>query len=283
MQTTLLPKSYKPHSASSVSSVFLCLFFSFFAQNIFASPWQENKAICQIFEKENLVGTFVVYDVTKNQWVGCNQGRANQRFIPASTFKIPNSLIGLETRAVSSVDEIFPYDGQPGMFSSWEKDMGLREAIRVSNVPVYQELARRITLEHMKENIKELHYGNMETGNQIDRFWLDGPLKISAVEQARFLASLAAGSLSFSQKSQLAVQEITQLDKKDNWALHGKTGTLFRDSIKLGWWVGWVVKDHHIYAFAMNVDIPADATNPLDTSKRIAVGKASLSALGLMK
>src|SRR5690606_10185028 len=120
-------------------------------------------------------------------------------FVPASTFKIPNTLIGLATGAVKSVDEIFPYGGQPQPFKTWEKDMGLREAITLSNVPVYQELARRIGLERMQLNLLNMDFGNNEIGTVVDRFWLDGPLKISAVEQTRFLAKLAQGQLLFPQ------------------------------------------------------------------------------------
>lgn len=92
-------------------------------------------------------------------------------------------MIGLEVGTVKDVDEIFIYDGSPRMFEFWEKDMGLREAIAVSNVPIYQELARRITLEKMNESIQKLNYGNMDIGDKVDMFWLEGPLKISAIEQ----------------------------------------------------------------------------------------------------
>ena len=65
--------------------------------------------------------------------------------------------------------------------------MGLRKAIAISNVPIYQELARRIGLERMKHYLKSFEYGNTDTGEIIDRFWLDGPLEISALEQVNFL------------------------------------------------------------------------------------------------
>lgn len=111
------------------------------------------------------------------------------RFLPASTFKIPNSLIELSVGAVRSVDEVLPYKGPSQPFvKAWAKDMGRREAISLSNVPIYQELARRIGLDRMRENIVRMDYGNKEVGASVDSFWLSGPLKISAVEQALFLA-----------------------------------------------------------------------------------------------
>ena len=80
-----------------------------------------------------------------------DEARAKKRFTPASTFKIANSLIGLDVSAVKSVDEVLPYGGKPQRIKEWERDMGLREAIKMSNVAIYQELARRIGIERMRK------------------------------------------------------------------------------------------------------------------------------------
>ncbi len=49
----------------------------------------------------------------------------------------------------------------------WEHDMGLRDAIKISNVPIYQELARRIGLERMKAGVEKLDYGNKDIGEVV--------------------------------------------------------------------------------------------------------------------
>ena len=156
--------------------------------------------------------------------------------------------------------------------------MGLKEAIVLSNVPIYQELARRIGLELMRDNVVRMDYGNKEIGTTVDTFWLDGPLKISAVEQAQFLAKLAQGALLFSQDVQKSVREIALLDKGGNWALYGKTDWKNAPGPGIGWWVGWVQKDGRIYAFALNIDIQKES----DLSNRLELGKASLKALGIL-
>jgi beta-lactamase class D len=225
-----------------------------------------------------VTGTFVLYDVDAGRFVGHNQARSKVRFIPASTFKIPNSLIGLAVEAVEGVDEILPYGGKPQSFAVWEKDMGLREAITLSNVPIYQELARRIGLERMRENVSKLGYGNGRIGATVDTFWLEGPLKISAIEQARFLARLAQGQLPLPADVQASVREIVLLEQGDNWRLYGKTGWENAPNSGIGWWVGWVKKDDHVYAFALNIDIQ----KATDAGKRIEIGKARLAALGVL-
>lgn len=243
-----------------------------------ATDWQESDEIGALFRTANVHGTFVLYDATARRYVGHDQIRAERRFVPASTFKIPNTLIGLAVGAVSSVDEPLPYGGQPQPFKTWERDMGLRDAIAVSNVRIYQQLARRIGLERMRDGVSTLGYGNKEIGAKVDTFWLDGPLRISAVEQTQFLAKLAEEGLPFPRALQKSVREIILVEQGAGWSLHGKTGWENAPGPGVGWWVGWVQKDGRVYAFALNMDIE----KATDADKRVALGKASLRALGLL-
>jgi len=243
-----------------------------------AIVWRDNAKITEIFEKAGVTGTFVVQDVATGEYTGHDRQRASIRYVPASTYKIPNSLIGLSTGAVSSVDEVLPYGGGPTYLPQWARDMPLREAIRISNVPVYKELARRIGMPRMREGLRQLDYGNMNAGSVIDTFWLEGPLTISAVEQTRFLGHLAQGELPFPKAAMAAVREIVRQD--DNPNLYAKTGWHMPDDRKnqIGWWVGWVEKDGKVYAFALNADITDDTVG----AKRVPLGKAALQALGLL-
>lgn len=150
--------------------------------------------------------------------------------------------------------------------------MGLSEAITLSNVTIYQELARRIGLEPMRENVSKLGYGNGNIGATVDTCWLEGPLKISAIEQTRFLARLAQGQLPLPADVQTSVREIVLLEEGDNWRLYGKTGWENAPDSGIGWWVGWVNKDGHVYAFALNIDIHQTT----DARKRMEIGKGEL-------
>jgi len=243
-----------------------------------AADWQESDAIAKIFKARDLHGTFVLYDVAGNRMIGHNRTRAQVRYIPASTFKIPNSLIGLAAASVSNVDEVLPYGGKPQPMKEWEQDMSLRNAIRISNVPIYQELARRTGLVRMRDAVAALEYGNESIGTHVDDFWLVGPLKISAIEQAEFLARFGQLQLPFSRPIQLSVREIIFLEAGDKWALYGKTGWATSSTPKIGWWVGWVQKGDEIYSFALNIDMPDLA----DAPKRIELGKECLRALGVL-
>lgn len=243
-----------------------------------AQTWKDVAALDRVFKDAGVVGTFVLYDVSGDVLTGYNRTRAEKRFVPASTFKIPNTLIGLWSGAVKDVDEVLPYGGKPQYMKEWERDMGLREAIRLSNVPIYQALARRIGLEKMREGVKLLDYGNKTIGNVVDVFWLEGPLEISAVEQVRFLARLAQGELPFSKEHQAQVRNILKQEEGEGWALYAKTGIAVRDSRRTGWWVGWVEKEGRIYPFAVNIAMK----NRNEAGKRIEIGRRCLSSLGIL-
>ena len=240
-----------------------------------ARSYREAPELEKFFRDKGVQGTFALLDPATDTATVWNEARAKQRFTPASTFKIANSLLGLDTGAVKSVDEVLPYGGKPQRFKAWERDMNLRDAIKASNVPIYQELARRIGLERMRAGVKKLGYGNMEIGNVVDRFWLDGPLAISAVEQTEFLGRLVAGKLPVSREATRAVKEITLLEKTESYALHGKTGWHTDSKQQIGWWVGWVERDGKFYPFALNIDMASDE----DAAKRILIGRDCLKAL----
>lgn len=256
----------------------LVLLLTLLATQAQAIDWQESDAVAKLFKERKLHGTFVLYDVSGNRLIGHNRTRGQVRYIPASTFKIANSLIGLDAGSVANVDVVLPYGGKLQPIKEWEQDMSLRNAIKISNVPIYQELARRTGLARMRDGVVSLQYGNEQIGNIVDRFWLDGPLKISAFEQVDFLARFGRLQLPLTRAVQLSVREIIFLESGDRWALYGKTGWATTYKPGIGWWVGWVQKGDEIYAFALNIDMPTMA----DAPKRIELGKACLKALGVL-
>jgi beta-lactamase class D len=231
-----------------------------------------------VFTENGVTGTFALYDPAADRLALVNGKRAQTRLVPASTFKLPNSIIALETGVVKDENEIIPYGGKPQPFKQWEKDMSMREAIALSAVPIYQEIARRVGLARYRDWLARLDFGNRDAGTVVDQFWLDGPLKVSAVEEARFVARLAQQNLDASARSQSITRDIVRLESHDGKVLYGKTGWCFSCSPNVGWWTGWVEQDSTISAFSLNIDMPAGAT---DASKRVPIGKAMLGKLGV--
>ena len=244
-----------------------------------AAPWRDEPAVTALFRQAGVEGTFVLLDETRGELRGHNRMRAEQRFVPASSFKIANALIGLSLGAVRSVDELIPYTGDANPFMrEWLEPMGLRGGMKVSNVPLYQELARRIGLQRMGEAIGRLHYGNEQIGSNVTSFWLKGPLAISAVEQTRFLSALAHQSLPFPRQAQQQVAEITTVDTGPGWSLHAKTGWQNAPGPGVGWWVGWLRRGDRITPFALNIAMGSSA----DAPRREQLGRRSLQLLGFL-
>lgn len=239
----------------------------------------ERRDLEAVFSENGVVGTFALYDVASDQLTLVNPKRAATRLVPASTFKIANTIIALETGVVKDENEIIPYGGKPQPFKQWEKDMSMREAIALSAVPIYQEIARRVGLGRYRDWLARLNYGNRQPGTSVDTFWLDGPLEISAVEQARFVARLAEQKLDASSRAQAITRDIIRLENSGSKLLYGKTGWRFSSNPNLGWWTGWVEQDGKIAAFSLNIDMPGAAT---DAPKRVAIGKVLLSRLGVL-
>lgn len=231
------------------------------------------------FRELGVPGTFALYDVSAHQLVLVDEDRADTRLVPASTYKVPHSVIAFETGVVPDPDQIQPYGGGPQRFKQWERDMSLREAIAASNVPVYQGVARRIGMARMQQWVDRLGYGNRQLGEVVDQFWLRGPLAISAVEQTRFLARLAQGQLPASARSQQWVREILRIETVGDRTLYAKTGWAMDAGLNVGWWVGWVEGPRSLHTFALNMDLTRDELAP----KRMVIARDLLAEFGVLQ
>lgn len=233
----------------------------------------------KIFEKHEASGTFVLYHPGSGQIFTNDSLRAAERFLPASTFKIPNSLIGLETGVISGPDEVFIWNGTDYGYQAWNTDLSLQQAFRLSAVWVYQEIAIRIGRENMEYWLKQCAYGNMLTGPAINTFWLNGDIRISPLEQVQFLEKLYFERLPFQSKNQAKVKELMLLEENDHARLYAKTGWAARVETQIGWFVGFVEKQDELWIFALNIDM----TKPAHQAARIEISKEILKEEGIFE
>ncbi len=226
-----------------------------------------------------LEGAFVV--LSRGQTIVHNPARAETRLPPASTFKIPNMLIALETGIVTGTEFPLPWDGkrpEEGFWAeSWSRDHTLRSAIENGVLWYFQELARRIGHQRMAAYVSWFGYGNRNVSGPIDRFWLDGSLEISAREQVEFLRRFHERRLNLYWRNAAIAREVLVLETSDRYTLSGKTGSLWMpvgeqppDRL-LVWLVGWVERDEDVHIFALNLDCPDFETCDLEMRRRLAV------------
>lgn len=191
------------------------------------------------FKQANTEGVLLFQKNSQIAITGNQVNRAEQPFIPASTFKILNALIALEHQKTNP-NEVFKWNGQPRAYPHWQKDMTMVEAMQFSTVPVYQEIAQRIGSELMQSELKRVHYGNTKLGNVIDRFWLDGPLEITPRQSLDFISKLSTNTLPFKPEVQQAIKEMLLIESHANYKLYGKTGWGTTQPYDVGWLVGWI-------------------------------------------
>ena len=232
-----------------------------------------------LFTEAGTAGTFAVLDLAGGRIVVSDRERADAAFLPASTFKIPNSLIALETGVATDADNpTFPWDRVTREFDTWNQDHTLRSAIKASSVPTYQEIARRIGPERTQQYVDAFNYGNRDiSGAPIDMFWLEGNLRISAFQQIDFLTKLYRGELPASKQNQEIVREIMYLETSELGTVRGKTGAVGITAAPgtkatMGWLVGWLEHATKAYVFAMNIDV----REPKQLALRMPLVKAML-------
>lgn len=216
---------------------------------------QNRDDLAPIFAEHGVTGAFVLLDVLSDERSVVEATFAAPRRIPASTFKIVNSLIALEMGAVQDVDEVIPYGGGKTAVAAWGRDMSMRDAIVVSNVPVYQEVARRVGLSNYRHWLAKLGYGNADPGADVETFWLNGPLQISPSEQTDMLARLAQGQLPMSARSQSLVRDILKVEERGDRQLFAKSGWMIAPDPDIGWYVGWVEGGGQLHTFALVMEI----------------------------
>ncbi len=161
-----------------------------FVPTINCKQQKDNKKWAEIFHNYNIKGTFVIKNISTKELKIYNEKRSDSSYLPASTFKILNSMIALQSSVIKSVNDTIKWDGIDKGLKAWNKDQTMKTAFPISCVWFYQELAKRIGKTQMQKWIKLANYGNKKMGKEINNFWLEGDLRISANEQILFIEKL---------------------------------------------------------------------------------------------
>jgi beta-lactamase class D len=231
---------------------FYILHFTFL---ILISSCSVNKAkidnsLKKYFDENKVDGCFTMFDNATGEVIVYNMALDTARFSPASTFKIANSLIGLQTGKILDDKMIIKWDGVKRNVDAWNKDMDMSEAFKASNVPYYQEVARRIGKDTMQRWIDTLGYGNRNITGPIDSFWLNNHLKISPDEQLGLVKKLYFDQLPFRKSVQQIVRDVMLQEDNTAYKLSYKTGWGFDEKRNaLGWVTGWIEENKHVYFF----------------------------------
>ena len=216
----------------------------------------EDDSLKKYFDDEKVNGCFGMYDNGLGHFTIYNIKRfRDSSFTPASTFKIVNSLIGIQTGVVSDEHMIIKWDSVKRWNPDWNQDMDMAQAFKVSCVPYFQEVARRIGKDTMKKWIDSLGYGNKNISGPVDSFWLNNHLKITPDEELGLVKKLYFSQLPFYERTQNIVRKMMLREDNANYQLSYKTGFGDRENGNhIGWVVGWIEENKHPYFFVLNIE-----------------------------
>ena len=236
------------------------------------------------FADAGAVGTFVLHDAASGRTVRHDAARAARRYPPASTFKVYNALVALETGVVRDPDSAFVWDGVERSIEPWNRDHTLRSGMESSTVWLYQRVAEAVGRERYHAAFRREPFGNGAVGDALTTFWLTGPLAVSADEEVAFMDRLRRDALSFSAESQATVRGMLPvLAEGEDYTLRAKTGWALREGeADLGWLVGWVERPEGDAVFALNVEAAPGADFDLLTG-RLRLATTLLREAGVLR
>ena len=216
------------------------------------------------FQDCNIAGSITIYDYKNKKWTFSDKQDAKRETLPASTFKIINSLIALETGAVKDEKEIFKWDGVKRSVEAWNADTDMENAFKNSTVWFYVEIAKRVGHEKYKGFLKKSKYGNGKIDNGADNgdFWNVGDFGVTPENQIKFLKAFYEEKLPFSRRSFEIVKRIMVNETTDNYTLYAKTGWTQFGENDTGWWIGYVKRKDNTYFFATRIIKKRETENP---------------------
>ena len=239
----------------------LTLFMTLFSLTVIAQI-----DLKQPFKDCNIEGSITIYNYKSQEWIISDSVDANKKTLPASTFKIINLLIALETGVIKDENEVVKWDAKTaityGNRPEIYKDMTVKEAFEKSAGWVFIELAKRIGKDKYKQYLKECNYGNQDLSVEGIDFWNLGNLGISPINQITLLNNVYEERVPFSKKNLDILKRVMITEETDNYIIRSKTGWTQFGGNDTGWWVGYVESNNNVYFFATRLIKKREISNP---------------------
>jgi beta-lactamase class D len=214
-----------------------------------------HSAFKKYFDSCIVEGSIVIFDNSKMQWIVSDTIEIKKETLPASTFKIINLLIALETKTIKDENEIVKWVGTTdtikyGYRPEIYHDMTVKEAFEVSAGWVFIELAKKIGKDNYIKYLSKCNYGNVNLSQKEIDFWNFGDFAISPINQVEFLKKLYDYDLPFSKHNMEIVKQVMIAEQNENYTISAKTGWTRENNINTGWWVGYLETKTGVYFFA---------------------------------
>jgi len=212
-------------------------------------------------------GSITLYDTNRQQWIFSDSADAQKVTLPASTFKVINLLIALQTKVIHDENEVVKWVGKVdttlyGYRPEIYRDMTVKEAFEMSAGWVFIELAKRIGRERYRHFLTKCRYGNGRLGEIGTDFWNFGTFGISPINQISFLRDVHTNKAPFSKRNLAILKRVMVTERGEGYTLRSKTGWTRYGGNDTGWWVGYVEAKGNTYFFATRLIKSLQVSNP---------------------
>jgi beta-lactamase class D len=212
------------------------------------------------------------YDLEEDKYYSNDFEWAKKGQLPASTFKIPNSIIALESGIIKNDSTLLIWNGEKRRNKNWEQDLTFRDALHFSCVPCYQKIAKEIGVKKMRNYLDLFNYGIIKfDSTTIDNFWLEGDSRINQFQQINFLKAFYQSQLSISERTEKTMKRMMVIEDTNEFKISGKTGWSYTNEIDNGWFVGYIESHKKVYFFATNISPKENSNINIFAESRINV------------
>lgn len=254
------------------------LSFNLFAQTDLAKPFAD----C------NVEGSITIYDYNTKKWISSNTDDSHFATLPASTFKVVNTLIALEHGIAEDENHVVKWPGKTDELKYGHRpeiyhDITVKEAFKVSAGWAYREMAKVIGKDYYRKKLSEINYGNVDLSIEDADFWNFGDFAISPVNQIEILIRVYEETLPFKKESFAILKEIMIEESTEDYVLRAKTGWTRVNGKDLGWWIGYVTQDDNVYFFATRISKDLETPNDKFAYCRKQITKQVFRQMGVME
>jgi len=235
-----------------------------------------NNDLKRYFDSSKVDGSFSFLNNQLGDITVYNMKLDTQRLSPGTSFKILNTLIGVQTGKIVNENTVIKND------SNVNKTLTLKEAFNTSSVPYFQNIARQIGKDTMKYWVDSISYGNKNLNGAVDSFWLNNTLKISPDEQLGLMSKIYFGQLPFQKYAQQTVESLMLQEDNTLYKFSYTTGTgIDEKNNRFCWTLGWIEENRHVYFFVTYIK---SADKNLDLkSTGIHISRSILASIGFFK
>ncbi|WP_228895790.1 class C beta-lactamase [Pseudoduganella aquatica] len=182
------------------------------------------------------------------------RGDCQRQVTPASTFKIPISLMGYDAGFLK--DEHTPElpfrQGYVDWRPSWRSASDPAKWMSESVVWYSQQVTQALGKVQFAAYTRRFEYGNADVSGDaghdgLTASWLESSLRISPLGQLSFLGKVVNRQLGVSAHAYEMTERLMRFGQSpEGWRINGKTGA----GSGYGWYVGWATKGERKYLFA---------------------------------